>query len=68
MTEAADSLIAQLCSQGRLTTPRCENRKIQHENEILKASEPAPDVYERQSYGMTPTNIPQNLVGLSLAE
>jgi hypothetical protein len=27
-----------------LTTPRCENRKIRHEIEILKANEPAPYV------------------------
>jgi hypothetical protein len=33
-TEATESLIAQL------TTPRRENRKIRHENEILKVNEP----------------------------
>jgi hypothetical protein len=44
MTEAAESLIAQLYSQGKLTTPRHENRNIQHKNEILKANEPAPYV------------------------
>jgi hypothetical protein len=27
-----------------LTTPRYENRKIQYENELLKAKEPTPDV------------------------
>jgi hypothetical protein len=27
-----------------LTTPRRENRKIRHENEIVKANEPAPYV------------------------
>jgi hypothetical protein len=27
-----------------LTTPRHENRKIRHENKILKANEPAPYV------------------------
>jgi hypothetical protein len=32
---------AQLDSQGKLTTPRRENRKIQHENEILKTNEHA---------------------------
>jgi hypothetical protein len=32
--EAAESLIAQLDSQGKLTTPRHGNRKIRHENEI----------------------------------
>jgi predicted phosphohydrolase len=31
-------------SQRKLTTLRRENRKIQHENEILKAQEPAPFV------------------------
>jgi hypothetical protein len=44
MTEAEESLIAQLYSQGKLTTPRHENQKFQHENEILKANEPAPNV------------------------
>jgi hypothetical protein len=32
----------QLHSQGEFTTPRCKNRKIRHEIEILKANEPAP--------------------------
>jgi hypothetical protein len=32
--EAAESLIAQLESLGKLTTPRHKNIKIQHENEI----------------------------------
>jgi hypothetical protein len=36
MTEAAESLIDQLHSQGKLTTPRHKNRKIRHEIEILK--------------------------------
>jgi hypothetical protein len=40
MKEAAESLIAQLYSQGKLTTPIFENGKIQYENEILKANEP----------------------------
>jgi hypothetical protein len=31
----------QLNSQGKLTTPRRNNRKIQHENVILKAKEHA---------------------------
>jgi hypothetical protein len=38
-TEAAESLIAQLHSQGKLTKPRRENRKIRHEIEILIANE-----------------------------
>jgi hypothetical protein len=38
-TGAAESVIAQLHSQGNLTTPRRENQKIRHENEILKAEE-----------------------------
>jgi hypothetical protein len=42
MTKAAESLIAQLYSQGKLTTPHRENRKIRHENEILKANKHAP--------------------------
>jgi hypothetical protein len=40
-TVAAESLIAQLYSQGKLTTPSRENRKIRHEIEILKANEHA---------------------------
>jgi hypothetical protein len=44
MTVAADILIAQLNSQSKLTTAWHENRKILHENELLKAKEPAPDV------------------------
>jgi hypothetical protein len=40
MTEAAESLIAQLYSQGKLTTPRRESKKILHTNKILKANEP----------------------------
>jgi hypothetical protein len=44
MTVAAESLRAQLHSQCKLTTPRHENRKIRHENELLKAKEPTPDV------------------------
>jgi hypothetical protein len=44
MTVAAEILIAQLHSQSTLTTARHENRKIQYENELLKAKEPTPDV------------------------
>jgi hypothetical protein len=44
MTVAAEILIAQLQSQSNLTTPRHENQKIRHENELLKAKEPTPDV------------------------
>jgi hypothetical protein len=40
-TGAAESLIAQLYAQGKLTTPIRKNRKIRHEIEILKASEHA---------------------------
>jgi hypothetical protein len=40
-TVAAERIIAQLHSQGKLTTPRCENLKIRHEIEILKANVPA---------------------------
>jgi hypothetical protein len=39
LSVAAESLIAQLHSQGKLITPGRENRKIWHENEILKANE-----------------------------
>jgi hypothetical protein len=44
MAEAAESLIAELYSQGKLTQTRRENKKIRDENEIVKANEPAPDV------------------------
>jgi hypothetical protein len=54
MTEAATSLIAHLYSQGKLTTPRRENRKIRHRNEILKENEPASYVKELQIHRMTP--------------
>jgi hypothetical protein len=40
-TGAAKSLIAQLESQGKITTPRSKNKKIRYENEILKANEHA---------------------------
>jgi hypothetical protein len=63
MTEAAESLLAQLNSQGKLTMPRRKNREIQHENEILKA---APYLKELQIYWKTLKNIPQNLVRLTL--
>jgi hypothetical protein len=53
-TIAAESLIAQLHSQGKLTTPRRENRKIRHEIKTLKANELAPYVKELQIYRMTP--------------
>jgi hypothetical protein len=54
MTVAAESLRAQLHSQGKLTTPRPENRKIRHEIKILKAKEHAPHVSQLQIYKMTP--------------
>jgi hypothetical protein len=38
------SLIAQLHSQGQLTTPRHENQKIRPEIKMFKANEPAPYV------------------------
>jgi hypothetical protein len=41
ITVAAESLAAQLDSQGKHTTPRRENRKIRRENEIIKANEHA---------------------------
>jgi hypothetical protein len=41
---AAESVRAQLHSQSKLTTPRLENGKIRHENELLKAKEPTPGV------------------------
>jgi hypothetical protein len=42
MTEATESLMAQLQSQSKLATPRRKNPKIRHEIEILKANEHAP--------------------------
>jgi hypothetical protein len=56
MTEAetAESLIAQLYSQGKLTTLRRENKKIRHKNKIFKANKHAPHVYKLQIYQMTP--------------
>jgi hypothetical protein len=42
MTEAAESLIAQINSQSKLATPRRENQKNRNENEILKAKEQFP--------------------------
>jgi hypothetical protein len=65
-TVAAEILIAQLHSQSKLTTAWHENWKIRYENECLKAKEPAPDVWKCKIYRMTPKNIPQNLVRLSL--
>jgi hypothetical protein len=47
---AEESLRAQLHSHGKLTTPRRENRKIRHENEILKANEHDPRLYKLQIY------------------
>jgi hypothetical protein len=35
---------AQLHSQCKLTAPRHKNKKILHENELLKAKQPTPDV------------------------
>jgi hypothetical protein len=40
-TETAESLIAQIDSQSKLATPRRKNRKIWHENKILRANENA---------------------------
>jgi hypothetical protein len=52
--ESAESLIAQLDSQGKLTTPRHENRKIRHENEFLKAKEHAPEGQKLKIYRLLP--------------
>jgi hypothetical protein len=52
--EAAEILIAQLHSQGKLTMPRRKNKKIRREIEILKANEHAPHVYKLHIYRMTP--------------
>jgi hypothetical protein len=63
---AAESLIAQLHSQGKLTTPRLENQKIRHENEILKANERLHKAWDLQLYRLIQKNICANLVRLSL--
>jgi hypothetical protein len=44
MTVAAETLIAQLHSQSKLTTAWHENRKIRYENKLLIAKETDPDV------------------------
>jgi hypothetical protein len=44
MTEAAESIIAQLYSQGKLTMRKRESQQIRHEKEMLKANELAPYV------------------------
>jgi hypothetical protein len=54
MTKAAESLIAQLHSQGKLTTPRHKNKKNWHEIKILKANEHTMHVNKLQIYWMTP--------------
>jgi hypothetical protein len=54
MAVAAHRLGAQLHSQCKLTTPRHENKKIRHENELIKAKEPTPDVWKCKIYRMTP--------------
>jgi hypothetical protein len=41
MKETAESLIAQLHSQGKITTPRHGNQKIRHEIKIFKANKHA---------------------------
>jgi hypothetical protein len=64
--EAAESLTAQLHSHDKLTRPRRENRKTRHAIEILKANEHTSHVYKLKIYRMTPKNIPQTLVRLSL--
>jgi hypothetical protein len=64
--EAAESLIAQLDSQSKLSTPRRKNRKIRHKNEILKAKEHAPKGQKLKVFRLVPKNITQNLSSLSL--
>jgi hypothetical protein len=66
VTEAAESQIAQTNSQSTLDTPRREYRKIQRENEILKAKEHATGRQQLQIYRLIPKNIYQNLVTISL--
>jgi hypothetical protein len=66
MTVAAEILIAQLHSQSKLTTAWHENWKIRYKTKLFKAKAPAPDVKKCHIYRMTPKNIPQNLVRLSI--
>jgi hypothetical protein len=63
ITVAAESLIAQLDPQGKFTTPRRENRKIRHENEILQANEHT----TVSDLSIDTKNICANLARLSLA-
>jgi hypothetical protein len=58
-TGAAESLIAQLHSQGKLTTPRGKNRRIRLENEILKANERLHKVLKLQFYRLIPKTYVQ---------
>jgi hypothetical protein len=65
-TGTVESLIAQLHSQGKLSTPWCENLKIRLKSEILKANERLHKVYELQINRLIPKNICENLLRLSL--
>jgi hypothetical protein len=60
-TEATgmESLIAQLRAQSKLTTPRHENQKIRHENEILKVNEPTHVPTHVQIYQIIPKTYHQ---------
>jgi hypothetical protein len=42
MTEAAESLIAQINSHSKLTTPKRENQKFNTKTKFLKTKEQAP--------------------------
>jgi hypothetical protein len=55
-----------LHSQGKLTTPMRENRKIRHENLILKANERLHKVWKLKIYRIVSKNICANLVRISL--
>jgi hypothetical protein len=63
---AAESLIAQLDSQGKFTTSRRKNLKIWHQNKTLKSNKHAAYVEELQIYRLIPKNICANLLRLSL--
>jgi hypothetical protein len=56
---STESLIAQLHSQRKFTTPRRENRKIRHENAVLKANERLHKVQELNIYRLIPKTCVQ---------
>jgi hypothetical protein len=66
MPEAGESLIAQLHSQGRVTTPRLENKKKSTRNRNFKSKRTLYACVETSDLLNDTKNTPQNLVRLSL--